>query len=173
MGSDTMGKAPMIRQRRRGPTSWWFVPALVSSLLMFGALGWHVYNTHNVERQIKVDAARTEELRNRLCLFHQQLASNAVMVVASGDARSEQRQRELAAGLGALIDEAREQGPLGYNLSALWEAHEAHRGLRDMEGACLRGGHARAGGSGLGLAVERRVPGMARSLFSFRRAVRQ
>ena len=123
----------MIRQRRRGPTAWWFIPALVSSLLMFGALGWHVYNTHNVERQIKVDAARTEELRNRLCLFHQQLASNAVMVVASGDARSEQRQRELAAGLGALIDEAREHGPLGYNLSALWEAHEAHRGLRDME----------------------------------------
>ena len=133
MGSDTMGKAPAIRERQHGPTSWWFVPALVSSLLMFGALGWHVYNTHNVERQIKVDAARTEELRNQLCLFHQQLASNAVMVVASGDARSEQRQRELAAGLGALIDEAREQGPLGYNLSALWEAHEAHRGLRDME----------------------------------------
>ncbi len=100
---------------------------------MFGALGWHVYNTHNVERQIKVDAAGTEELRNRLCLFHQQLASNAVMVVAAGDPRSEQRHRELSAGLLALIDEARKQGALGYNLSALWEAHEAHRGLRSIE----------------------------------------
>ncbi len=113
--------------------SWWFAPAVLSSLLMFGALGWHVYNTHIVERQIKADAARTEEIRNRLCLFHQQLASNAVMVVASGDPRSEQRQQELAAGLVALIDEAREQGPLGYDLSDLRDVHEAQQGLRNIE----------------------------------------
>jgi hypothetical protein len=54
-----------------GTASWWFAPAVAISVLMFGALGWHVFNTHSVERQIKVEAARTERIRNRLCLFHQ------------------------------------------------------------------------------------------------------
>ena len=118
---------------RIGPTFWWFAPALVFSLLMFGALGWHVYNTFDVARQMKAEATRTEEMRNRLCLFHQQLATNAVIAAASGEPHSAERQRELVAGLVALIDEARERGPAGYNLSALWGAQQASEGLRDIE----------------------------------------
>jgi signal transduction histidine kinase len=131
MRVDTMGKTAAAF--RGSIKLWWFAPALVLSLLMFGALSWHVYNTHSVERKLKADAGRTEEVRNRLCLFHQQLASNAVMVVASGDPTAEQRQRELTAGLAALIDKARVGGPEGYNLNALRAAHEAHQRLRGIE----------------------------------------
>jgi two-component system, NarL family, sensor histidine kinase UhpB len=131
-----MGKVAAVLSRS-GLSVWWFAPALLSSLLMFGTIGWHVYNTFRVERELEADAGRSEELRNRICLLHQQLASNAVMVVASGDPRSEHRQRELAAGLTAALVEAREQGPVGYNLSALWDAHEAHDGLRGIEDSAI------------------------------------
>jgi len=118
---------------RVGPNLWWFAPAFLLSLVLFGALGWHVFNTFDVERQLKTQASGNEDARNRLCLFHQQLASNAVMVVASGDSRAEERQAELAAGLVDLVNEVRERAPAGYNLKALWEADQAQKGLREME----------------------------------------
>jgi two-component system sensor histidine kinase UhpB len=100
---------------------------------MFATIGWHVYNTFSVERELEAESGRTEELRNRLCLLHQQLASNAVMVVASRDPGAENRHVELAAALSAVIIEARESRPAGYNLNALWDAHQAHDELREAE----------------------------------------
>ena len=114
-------------------TLWWFATALLWSLLMFAALVWHVYNTFDVGRQLKADASRSEEVRNRLCLIHQQLASNAVMVAASSGPGAEKRQRELAAELVTLIGEARHHSPEGYNLDALWDAQQAQEGMRNIE----------------------------------------
>lgn len=128
-----MGKVAAASSKKSGLSVWWFAPALLSSLLMFGILGWQVYNTFRVQRELGAETGRAEELRNRLCLLHQQLASNAVMVVASGDSRAEQTQHELATKLTVAIAEAREQGSVGYNLSALWDAQEAHDGLRNIE----------------------------------------
>lgn len=132
---------------RTGPTLWWSAPALLLSLLMFGSLGWHVYNTFRVERELEVESGSTEELRNRLCLLHQQLATNAVMVVATRDPHAEDRQVELAAALAAVIVEARDNGPPGYNLNALWDAHQAHDRLREIEDrafAMAKGGQSAA-----------------------------
>jgi PAS domain S-box-containing protein len=126
-----MGRA--TASGRIGPTFWWIAAALLFSLAMFGAMGWHVFNTFDVGRHLKAEAARSEELRNRLCQLHQQLTSNAVMVVASGDPHAEERQRGLADTLAALIDEARAQAPTASDLDTLWETHETQQELRAIE----------------------------------------
>lgn len=109
------------------------VPAVAFSLLMFGWLGWHVQNTFMVGRELKDDYVRSEELRGRICELHQRLAANALMAVASGQQVRENRHREMGIRLDALIDDARKHEAEGYNVGALWSAHEVHDELRAQE----------------------------------------
>ena len=62
----------------------WIAFAVLVTLVMFGLLGWHVFNTFQVSSAVQEAYVRGEKLRDEICRLHQEQSLSLAMLVATG-----------------------------------------------------------------------------------------
>lgn len=126
-----------IRQDRdplaRGFPWVWVGSAIVLTVFMFVGLAWHVRSTFEVGREVAESYVASDRLRDLMTELQQQLATTAILLIATHDPSWKTRHLEVEAKLQEALRETIDNSASGYNQAALIQARDAVRELSRIE----------------------------------------
>ncbi len=111
----------------------WVGSAIILTALMFVGLAWHVRSTFEVGREVAESYVASDRLRDLMTELQQQLATTAILLIATHDPSWKTRHIEVEAKLQEALRETIDESESGYNRAALIQASEAVRELSLIE----------------------------------------
>jgi signal transduction histidine kinase len=130
----TLGKQPELQAviARRFP--WvWVGSAILLTILMFAGLAWHVRSTFEVGREVAESYVASDRLRDLMTELQQQLATTAILLIATHDPSWKVRHLEVESKLQQALRETIADSESGYNQAALVQARDAISELGRLE----------------------------------------
>lgn len=111
----------------------WVGSAFVLTVLMFAGLAWHVRSTFEVGREVAESYVASDRIRDLMTELQQQLATTAILLIATHDPSWKTRHQEVEARLQEALGETIRLSESGYNREALIQASDAIRELSRIE----------------------------------------
>jgi signal transduction histidine kinase len=111
----------------------WVGSAFVLTVLMFAGLAWHVRSTFEVGREVAESYVASDRIRDLMTELQQQLATTAILLIATHDPSWKTRHLEVEARLQEALGETIKLSESGYNQEALIQASDAIRELSRIE----------------------------------------
>ncbi|MGB5590183.1 MAG: ATP-binding protein [Gammaproteobacteria bacterium] len=111
----------------------WVGSAFLLTVLMFAGLAWHVRSSFEVGREVAESYVASDRLRDLMTELQQQLATTAILLIATHDPSWKVRHMEVESKLQTALRETIGNTESGYNTAALIEAGEAIRELSALE----------------------------------------
>jgi len=111
----------------------WVGSAILLTILMFAGLAWHVRSTFEVGREVAESYVASDRLRDLMTELQQQLATTAILLIATHDPTWKVRHMEVESKLQQALRETIADSESGYNQAALVQARDAISELSRLE----------------------------------------